>query len=113
MNFQLENVKNLGRLLRRPITWWSAALGVILLAGLWAGVVTPQTKTESSPAAKKMSGLQTKNPGAWPYADGYDEVAAAGEIYHVRFEDKHIRFVEVAVFPGAHTAMHGDPWPTI
>ena len=105
--------------MKRMNAWWPVVLGLILAAGLWVAVGTPQTRAQTastakqtSGAPKKLSGPQTKNP-AWPYADAYDEVAAAGTFYHVRYEDAHIRLVEVAVFPGAHTTMHGDPYPTV
>lgn len=59
-----------------------------------------------------LAAEQTNNP-PWPYANSYDEVTAAGEAYHVRYEDPHIRLVEVGVFPGAHTKMHGDPYASV
>jgi hypothetical protein len=92
--------------------YWSITLAAIFVAGFCAMFVAPRTRAQSSAAPKKLSGPQTKNP-AWPYADGYDEVTAAGEFYKVRYEDQHIRLVEVGVFPGAHTPMHGDPYPSV
>jgi hypothetical protein len=60
-----------------------------------------------------LSGPQTKNPDAWPYPDAYDSVIAAGEVNHVRYEDDHIRLVEVGYFPGVRSPMHGQPWPSV
>jgi hypothetical protein len=97
----------------RPNVWWFAALGMFLAAGLWVAASPSRTGAQSSTTSEKLSGPQTKNPGAWPYADAYDEAAAAGEIYHVRYEDQHIRLVEVGVFPGAHTSMQGDPYASV
>ena len=97
----------------RSKIWRPALVGIFLLAGLWLAVSALQTRAQSSEAAKKLSGPETKNPGAWPYADAYDEVTAAGEAYRVRYEDDHIRLVEVGVVPGAHTKMHGDPYAAV
>jgi hypothetical protein len=99
--------------MRRSKIWRPALVGIFLLAGLWLMVSALQTRAQSSEAAKKLSGPETKNPGAWPYADAYDEVTAAGEAYRVRYEDDHIRLVEVGVVPGAHTKMHGDPYAAV
>jgi len=98
--------------MRRSKVWWPVFTGFILAAGMWIAVSAIQTRAQSS-EAKNLSGPQTKNPGAWPYADAYDEVIAAGEDYRVRYEDQHIRLVEVGVVPGAHTEMNGDPYPTV
>ncbi len=98
--------------------WWSAILALILVVGLWVRVGTAQTQTapraaKSKTGYLKLSGKETKNPDAWPYADDYDSVLAAGAVSHVRYEDEHIRLVEVAYFPGVHTRMHGNPWPSV
>jgi hypothetical protein len=101
--------------------WWLAVMGLILMVGSWAAVGASQTRPQSSAAPttsskalyNRLSGPQTKNPGAWPYADAYDSVMAAGEVYHTRYEDEHVRLVEVAYFPGVHSNMHGHPWPSV
>ncbi len=97
--------------MKRRNIWWLAVPGLILVAGLWVGCGPSQTA--SSTSFKRLSGPQTKNPGAWPYTDAYDEVTADGEVYHTRYEDEHIRLVEVGVFPGVHSNMHGSPWPSV
>lgn len=102
--------------MRRTNFGSSVIIGLILAAGLWA--VRAQTGAQSSATSatstlKRLSGPQTRNPSAWSYPDAYDSVTAAGEVYHTRYEDAHIRLVEVAYFPGVHTKMHGDPWPSV
>ena len=103
--------------MRRPKVVFSAAIGSFVLVSLWAAIGGSEIKAQSSgaPAAasEKLSGPQTKNPGNWPYADAYDEVTAAGEFYRVRYEDQHIRLVEVGIVPGAHAKMHGDPYASV
>jgi hypothetical protein len=68
--------------------------------------------TQSEGIAKSI-GPQTRNPDGWPYADAYDEVTAAGQCHLVRYEDDHIRLVEVAYTPGIETEMHGSPYPSV
>jgi hypothetical protein len=97
----------------QPKVWSSAVIGIFLAIGAWISAGTWQTKAQSPGGFGKSAGPQTKNPGAWPYADSYDEVVAAGEVYHVRYEDQHIRLVEVGVFPGVHTSMRGDPYASV
>src|SRR5712692_6490888 len=101
--------------MRRVNIRWSAAVTELILAvGLWVAAGASQTPTTPAKALyKRLSGPQTKNPGAWPYADAYDSVTAAGEIHHIRYEDEHIRLIEVAYFPGAHGNMHGHPYPSV
>src|SRR5665213_2097675 len=78
------------RPMTRPRVWTSALMGIFLATSWWIATGPSQTSAQSSKTAEKLSGPQTKNPGAWPYADGYDEVVAADEVYHVRYEDQHI-----------------------
>jgi hypothetical protein len=99
--------------MKRSTIPWAASAGIFLVAGMWIAVGTFQANAQSSEAAKERSGPQTRNPQAWPHADAYDEVTAAGEAYRVRYEDQHIRLVEVGVAPGTHTQMHGDPYPSV
>ena len=82
------------------------------MIALLVAVGAAQTKP-SKVAYKRLSGPQTKNPSAWPYPDAYDSVVAAGEIHHIRYEDEHIRPIEVAYFPGVHGNMHGHPYPSV
>ena len=64
-------------------------------------------------AVQRVSGPQTMNPAGWPFADAYDEVTAASGSCLVRYEDDHIRLVEVAYLPGVQTEMHGSPYPAV
>ena len=91
----------------------SAILGLSAATGLWMLAGQSPSKAASTSKSAQTSAATTKTDSAWPYAAHYDEVKAAGEVYHVRYEDQHIRLVEVAGFPGVHTAMHGDPYPAI
>lgn len=105
--------------MRRPNARWLVVMGSILVAGFGLTIGALQTRTQSSATAapqksyKKLSGPETKNRGAWPYADAYDSVTADGEVYHIRYEDDHLRLVEVAYFPGVHGNMVGHPWPSV
>ena len=69
------------------------------------------------PPYKRLTGPETLNPGDWPqhwpYPDEYDSAVAASEVHHIRYIDSHVRFVEVAYFPGVHGQMHGHPWPSV
>jgi hypothetical protein len=94
----------------RAKVWQPAVMGVLLLAGAVIAAGALQTKAQSGQEAKRSD---AKAAGAWPFAKNYDEVTAAGEFYRVRYEDQHIRLVEVGIIPGAHTKMHGDPYPTV
>src|ERR1700694_5082189 len=87
--------------MRRINVRWAAVIGLIPVVGLWIAIGAAQTKP-SKASYKRLSGPQTKNPGAWPYADAYDSVVAADEVHHIRYEDDHIRLIEVAYFPGVH-----------
>src|ERR1700687_3602398 len=98
--------------MRRINVRWAAVIGLIAVLGLWVTAGSSQT-TAAKVASKRWSGPQTKNPGAWQYPDAYDSVAAAGEIHHIRYEDEHIRLIEVAYFPGVHGNMHGHPYPSV
>ncbi len=98
--------------MRRINVRWSQVLVSIAVLGLWVTVGSSQT-TPSKVAYKRLTGPQTKNPGAWPYPDAYDSVVAAGEVHHIRYEDEHIRLIEVAYFPGIHGNMHGHPYASV
>jgi len=79
---------------------WSATLGALAAAGCCLAFgTTPAQSQEKYPT--------------WPNEAMYDEVKAASDFYKVRFEDNHIRLVEVTIPPGAKTPMHGDPYPTV
>ena len=94
----------------RTKVWQPAVMGVFLLAGAVIVAGALQTKAQSPQAEK---GSDAKTADAWPYAKSYDEVTAAGEFYRVRYEDQHIRLVEVGIIPGGHTKSHGDPYPAV
>src|SRR5216683_2182962 len=99
--------------MRRVNIKWPVVTGLIATAGLWVGVAASQSTPPAKAPSKRLSGPHTKNPGAWPYADAYDSVTAAGEIHHIRYEDEHIRLIEVAYFPGVHGNMHGHPYASV
>jgi len=69
------------------------------------------------PPFKRLVGPQTLNPGEgpyhFPYPDEYDSAVAASSVHHIRYADAHVRFVEVAYFPGVHGKMHGHPYPSV
>jgi hypothetical protein len=60
-----------------------------------------------------LSGKKTKNPGVFDYDDAYDAPFAAPNVHLVRWEDDHVRLVEVAYAPGLQGNMHGHPWPSV
>ena len=119
---------------RVSVRWLTVALGAILVLGLslkaWAQNSAP-TSAPARPTAgppplppdapkppyRRLTGPETLNPGDypqhWPYPDEYDSAVAASEVHHVRYIDNHVRFVEVAYFPGVHGQMHGHPWPSV
>jgi len=119
---------------RVSIRWFTVPLGVILTLGLWltarAQSPAPQSGAAAAPAGppplppdapkppyRRLVGPETLNPGDWPqhwpYPDEDDSAVAASEVHHIRYIDNHVRFVEVAYFPGVHGQMHGHPWPSV
>ena len=52
-------------------------------------------------------------PTGFPYIDMYDSAVAAPEVHHVRYIDSHVRFVEVAYFPGVRGKMHGHAYSSV
>ena len=119
---------------RARFSWLTITLGIVLVAGLWLAVGA-QTGAPGSPQAtaaptppnlppdapkppfKRLTGPETLNPGDYPahfpYPDEYDSAVGAAEVHHIRYIDNHVRFVEVAYFPGVHGQMHGHPWPSV
>jgi hypothetical protein len=119
---------------RVSIRWFTVPLGVILALGLWLTARAQSPAPQSDPAAapagppplppdapkppyRRLAGPETLNPGDWPehwpYPDEDDSAVAASEVHHIRYIDNHVRFVEVAYFPGVHGQMHGHPWPSV
>jgi hypothetical protein len=49
----------------------------------------------------------------WPYPIAYDSVHAAPNNHFLRFEDAHIRFLEVALGAGRSENMHGHPYSSV
>lgn len=119
-----------------------ASLGGALAVAIFCGVALAQTPlpppatAAAAPAAagpppappqlppdvptrpyKVVPGPQTLNPGEWPlhfpFSDEYDSAVAASGVHHVRYVDDHVRFVEVAYFPGVRGRMHGHPFPSV
>ncbi len=106
--------------------WFMVAVGVTLALGLWLTGWAQNTTAPvpTGPAAlppdapkppyRRVTGPETLNPGDYPahfpYPDEYDSAVGAAEVHHIRYIDNHVRFVEVAYFPGVHGQMHGHPW---
>jgi hypothetical protein len=49
----------------------------------------------------------------WPYSWLYDSVLAAPNNYRLRYEDGHVRLLEVSVRPGEATPLHGHPYASV
>ncbi len=49
----------------------------------------------------------------WPYPESMDEVHAAPNIHRVRYEDEHVRLVEVTILPGQTEPMHGHAFASV
>jgi hypothetical protein len=114
---------------RSSVHGFTVALGGILALGLWLTAWSQNSAPQAAPAAaapaslppdapkppyRRLTGPETLNPGDypehWPYPDEYDSAVGAAEVHHIRYIDSHVRFVEVAYFPGVHGQMHGHPW---
>jgi hypothetical protein len=50
---------------------------------------------------------------AWPYAQSLEAVQAAPKNHKVRYEDAHVRFLEVVIRPGEKENMHGHQYPSV
>lgn len=50
---------------------------------------------------------------AWPYLPSLDAVQAASKNHRVRYEDEHVRFLEVTIRPGETENMHGHRYPSV
>src|SRR5580704_7748265 len=116
------------------VRWFPVAFGAILVMGVWLtakaqNAAPPAAQAGAAPAPptlppdapkppyKRLTGPETLNPGDYPahfpYPDEYDSAVGASEVHHIRYIDNHVRFVEVAYFPGVHGQMHGHPWPSV
>ena len=73
--------------------WLTVVIALIMLAALWASDWT----RAAAPAA----------------SDSSDAVQAAPNNYKVRYQDAHIRLVEVVVRPGETEKMHSDPYALV
>jgi len=120
---------------RANVRWFIVAFGAILVLVLslkaWAQNAAPPSSDAPTPTAgprplppdapkppyRRLRGPETLNPGDypqhWPYPDEYDSAVGASEVHHIRYIDSHVRFVEVAYFPGVHGQMHGHPWASV
>jgi hypothetical protein len=69
------------------------------------------------PFRRLTEGPVTLNPGsgqdAFPYVDMYDSALAAPEVHHIRYMNEHVRFIEVAYFPGVRARMHGHAYSSV
>jgi hypothetical protein len=107
--------------MKRWSLWFVVSPILLVLLAFWVGVGAQTQSSDGkakAPSTQFSSALantsaQTKNPGVWNYPDNIDAVVAAANIHHVRYEDDHVRFEEVAYFPGVKGAMHGHPWPSV
>jgi hypothetical protein len=50
---------------------------------------------------------------AWPFPIAYDSYKAAPNNHYLRYEDGHVRFIEVVMRPGEKENMHGHPYPSV
>jgi hypothetical protein len=57
--------------------------------------------------------LGAKFSSQWPYPLAYDSVKAAPNNHYLRYEDGHVRFIEVVIRPGEKENMHGHPYPSV
>jgi hypothetical protein len=122
--------------MKRPsVRWFTVPVGFVLVLSLWLTVraqsSAPQQAAPTAapggppplppdapkPPYRRLTGPETLNPGDFPqhfpYPDEDDSAVAASEVHHIRYIDNHVRFVEVAYFPGVHGQMHGHPWPSV
>lgn len=105
-------------------------LGSALLAAagsLWVGYVSsaqaaapaiPFPDDVPKPPYKSLpEGPVTLNPGVgadyFNWTDMYDSAIAAPEVHHVRFQNEHVRLVEVGYFPGVRGRMHGHAFSSV
>ena len=69
------------------------------------------------PFRRLTEGPVTLNPGGgqdgFPFVDMYDSALAAPEVHHVRYMNEHVRFIEVAYFPGVRGRMHGHAYSSV
>lgn len=69
------------------------------------------------PFRRLTEGPVTLNPGDgqdhFPYVDMYDSALAAPEVHHIRYMNEHVRFIEVAYFPGVRGRMHGHAYSSV
>jgi hypothetical protein len=69
------------------------------------------------PFRRLSEGPVTLNPGTgqdrFAFVDMYDSAVAAPEVHHVRFMNEHVRFIEVAYFPGVRGRMHGHAYSSV
>lgn len=73
--------------------WLTVAPMLIACAAIWVG--------------------GSARPAAAAGADSSDEIKAAPSNYKLRYEDDHLRLVEVIVRPGETEKMHTDPYPAV
>jgi hypothetical protein len=49
----------------------------------------------------------------FPYPIAFDSVHAAPNNHYIRYEDEHVRFLEVVFRPGETENLHGHPYPSV
>jgi hypothetical protein len=91
---------------------------MLLTAALAAAAAVPTPDDlPKRPFRRLTEGPVTLNPGTgqdrFPFVDMYDSALAAPEVHHVRYMNEHVRFVEVAYFPGVRGRMHGHAYSSV
>jgi hypothetical protein len=67
------------------------------------------------PVTDLVPGPQLGKPFSkdFPYPLAYDSYKAAPNNHYLRYEDGHVRFIEVVIRPGEKENMHGHPYPSV
>jgi hypothetical protein len=60
-----------------------------------------------------LTAVAADNRVNWPYPASMDAAIAAPKNHIVRYEDAHVRFLEVVIRPGEKENMHGHPYPSV
>ncbi len=101
---------------RKGISAMLLMAGLAAAAAAAAAVPIPDDLPKR-PFRRLTEGPITLNPGtgqdAFPFVDMYDSALAAPEVHHVRYLNEHVRFVEVAYFPGVRGRMHGHAYSSV
>ena len=69
--------------------------------------------TAVAAVAALTAASEVPDKSLWPYALSLDAVKAAPKNHLVRFEDAHVRFLEVGIAPGEVENMHSHQYPSV